>query len=50
MLLYLNCKKIEKVKTWGLQRQVKENQCFYQNEQCMIVKNWDLDNGLMSSL
>ena len=36
MLSYcLECrKKIQKVKTWGLQRQKKENQCFYQYVQC----------------
>ena len=35
-------KKIWKVKTRILQRQIKENQCFYQKMLCAIVKNRDL--------
>ena len=37
MLLYcLKCRKKEKVKTVRLNRQIKEDQCFYQNVWCVI--------------
>ena len=32
-------------KTRGMQRQKNENQCFYQNVQCMIVKDHDLSKS-----
>ena len=38
----LKCRKTQKVKIWDLKRQIKKNQCFYQNVQYVIVKNWDL--------
>ena len=41
MVLYAvqNKKKKQKVKTQGLQRQIKENQCFYENVWCVAVKS-----------
>ena len=41
----LKCKKYRKQKTWGLQRQIKENQCFYQKMQCAVVVNWELSEN-----
>ena len=39
MLCYwLECRKNTEIKPRGLQRQIKENQCFYQNLQCVILK------------
>ena len=35
-------KKNQKVKTRGLQKKEKENQCLYQNVQCVILINQDL--------
>ena len=35
-------KKKKKAKTLGLQKQIKENQCLYQNMKSVIVKNHDL--------
>ena len=34
--------KRQTAKTQKLQRQIKEKSWFYQNLQCVIVKNWDL--------
>ena len=46
MLCYsLNCKKIQKVKTREFQSQIKENQCFYQNVQCVEVKTQDFSKN-----
>ena len=40
MVLYaVQNKKKQKVKTQGLQRQIKENQCFYENVWCVAVKS-----------
>ena len=41
-LLACNVKREQRVKTQGLQGQKKENQCIYQNAQCVTVKNKDL--------
>ena len=38
----LKCKKIQKIKTRELQRPNEKNQSFYQNVQCVTVKNQDL--------
>ena len=37
--------KEQTVKVQGSQRRIKENQCFYQNVQCVIVNNWDLSKS-----
>ena len=43
MLSYcLKCRKNTESKKWGLQKQKKENQCFFQNVQCVAVKHQDL--------
>ena len=44
MLLYcFKCtKKKKKVKTKTSQRQIKKEKWFYQNEQCMKIRNQDL--------
>ena len=39
---YLKCRKKKRVKTQGLQRQIKENKYFYQNLQRVEVKKQDL--------
>ena len=46
MLSYCcKCRKKQKVETQGLQRQVKENQCCYQNVPRVIVKNRNLSKS-----
>ena len=44
-LIVWNTEKIYQVKTWKLQKQNKENQCFYQNGHCVIVKNEAFSNS-----
>ena len=36
---------MQKAKTQNLKRQKKEEQCFHQNVQCLIVKNRDLSES-----
>ena len=51
----LKLRKIQKVKTWVLERQKEKNWCFYQNVYCVAVKKSRFikkqeTSGLLSSL